>query len=125
MHRGHARAASVHRVTACALCAPGLDHQERFDLVLPEPQAEDSEEQRKARGYLYGATAELFWDEWAFRIGHMLPPRKPNQLEMGLRFWKYLGDQIEIEHNHTLFGQSVALRLVGYRNHVNGGRCPG
>src|SRR6185312_1090627 len=31
-----------------------------------------------ARGYSYGATAELYWDDWVVRLGRMLPPQLPN-----------------------------------------------
>jgi hypothetical protein len=71
-----------------------------------------------ARGYSWGATGELYWDDWAFRIGRITPPQNPNALAIDFRLWKYYGDQIEIEHDHKLLGQAGAVRLLGYRNHV-------
>ena len=71
-----------------------------------------------ARGYSWGATAELYWDDWAFRIGRITPPQTPNALPIDFRFWLYYGDEIEIEHDHVLLGQAGAVRLLGYRNHV-------
>ena len=75
-----------------------------------------------ARGYTVGATAELYWDDWVVRAGHLAPPQNPNGLPLDLRFWRYYGDTVEVEHDHVLFGQAGAVRLLGYRNHVFSGR---
>ncbi|MGZ5967490.1 MAG: carbohydrate porin [Polyangiales bacterium] len=75
-----------------------------------------------ARGYSWGGTAELYWDDWALRIGRMAPPLNPNSLEVDFRIDKHYGDQIEIEHDHVLFGQEGAVKLLAYRNQVVTGR---
>jgi hypothetical protein len=75
-----------------------------------------------ARGYSWGGTAELYWDEWALRYGRITPPQNPNQLPQDFRIWEHYGDQVELEHDHTLFGRPGAVRLLGYRNHVITGR---
>ena len=75
-----------------------------------------------ARGYSWGGTAELYWDEWALRYGRITPPKNPNQLPVDFRIWKYYGDQIELGHDHVLFGRPGAVRILGYRNHVSTGR---
>ena len=75
-----------------------------------------------ARGYAWGAMAELYWDDWAFRIGRMTPPHDPNQLPIDFRITKYYGDQAEVEHEHRLFGRPGAVRVLGYRNRENMGR---
>jgi hypothetical protein len=75
-----------------------------------------------ARGYSWGATAELDWDDWAVRVGRITPPQNPNQLAVDFRLWKYYGDQIELEHDHLLLGKPGAVRLLGYRNNVATGR---
>ena len=74
-----------------------------------------------ARGYTYGAALEWYWDDWAVRFAHTLPPKNPNQLPVDFRFWQYFGDQLEIEHDHTLFGLPGAVRVLGYRNRVHSG----
>ena len=74
-----------------------------------------------ARGYTYGAAVEWYWDDWAVRFAHTLPPKNPNQLPVDFRFWQYFGDQLEIEHDHTLFGLPGAVRLLGYRNRIHSG----
>ncbi len=71
-----------------------------------------------ARGYSWGGVAELYWDDWALRIGRITPPQEPNQLATDFRIWEYYGDQLELEHDHKVFGQSGAVRILGYRNHV-------
>jgi hypothetical protein len=75
-----------------------------------------------ARGYSWGATAELYWDDWAARIGRITPPQTPNSLPVDFRLWKFYGDQIELEHDHVLFGQGGAVRVLAYRNHVDTAR---
>jgi hypothetical protein len=75
-----------------------------------------------ARGYAWGAMAELDWDDWAFRVGRMTPPKDPNQLPIDFRVFKYYGDQAEIEHDHAILGHPGVVRLLGYRNRENMGR---
>jgi len=75
-----------------------------------------------ARGYSWGATAELYWDDWALRFGRITPPQNPNDLPQEFRIWEYYGDQVELTHSHVLFGQPGAVRLLGYRNRVFTGR---
>ena len=74
-----------------------------------------------ARGYTWGGVAELYWDDWALRYGRVAPPQNPNQLQEDFRIWEFYGDQIELEHDHTLLGKPGAVRILGYRNHVFSG----
>jgi hypothetical protein len=69
-----------------------------------------------ARGYTWGAMAELFYEEWAVRAGRFIPPKAPNQLPLDFRPFDVYGDQVEIEHHHTLGGHPGAVHLLGYRN---------
>ena len=75
-----------------------------------------------ARGYSWGGVAELYFDDWALRFGHITPPKHPNQLETDFRLWKYFGDNVELEHDHKILNQAGAVRVVGYRNNVDGGK---
>ncbi len=75
-----------------------------------------------ARGYTIGLLAEYYQDDWAFRVGHILPPADPNQLTLSFKPFTYYGDQIELEHKHFLYGQPGAVRVLGYRNRENMGR---
>lgn len=71
-----------------------------------------------ARGYSWGAVLEYFQEDWAVRAGRFIQPKVPNQLELDSKFFEYYGDQVEIEHTHTLSGQSGKLRFLIYRNHT-------
>ena len=75
-----------------------------------------------ARGYSWGGTAELYWDDWAVRLGRITPPQNPNQLAVNFNLTKQYGDQLEVQHDHQLLGQSGAVRVLAYRNRVNAGR---
>jgi hypothetical protein len=75
-----------------------------------------------ARGYSWGATAELYWDDWVLRLGRITPPQNPNQLAIDFRLWQFYGDEIELEHDYEIFGRTGAVRLLGYHNHVQTGR---
>ena len=72
-----------------------------------------------ARGYTWGALGELYWDHWALRASRAIAPQRPNQLPLDFHFWQYYGDQIEIEHQHTIHKLPGAIRVLGYRNHEN------
>lgn len=75
-----------------------------------------------ARGYTMGAVLEYFHDDWAVRFGHILAPQSPNQLNLDFRGFKYYGQQVEIEHKHTFYGQPGAVRILGYRNREKMGK---
>jgi len=75
-----------------------------------------------ARGYSWGAVAELYWDDWAVRLGRITPPRNPNELQIDFRIWKFYGDQLELEHDHVLLGKPGAVRILGFQNRVDSAR---
>ncbi len=75
-----------------------------------------------ARGYSYGAVGEIYWDNWAARFGRITPPKEPNQLPVDFRFWKYYGDQLEVEHSHKIGGRDGKVRMLAYRNHEDIGK---
>jgi hypothetical protein len=75
-----------------------------------------------ARGYAWGGVAELYWDDWSFRFGHITPPQEPNQLPLDFDLTKHFGEQIEASHTHQIFGQEGVLRVLGYRNVERMGR---
>lgn len=75
-----------------------------------------------ARGYSFGGTAELIWDDWALRIGRMAPPAEPNVLPLDPRIDQHYSDSFEMEHDHSIAGRKGAVRLLAYRNEEITGR---
>ncbi len=75
-----------------------------------------------ARGYSFGGSAELYYDDWAVRIGRMAPPRNPNTLELDFHLDQHYSDALELEHDHEIAGRRGAVRLLGYRNYEVTGR---
>ena len=69
-----------------------------------------------ARGYAYGAEAELWWDDFTLRASRLTVPLHPNQEAINFRVDQYYGDQIEIEHRHEIAGEHGGVHLLGYRN---------
>lgn len=75
-----------------------------------------------ARGYSWGAAAEVYLDDWVFRASRISPPINPNQLPVELRLDRFYGDAIEIEHQHTILDRDGAVRLLAFRNREVMGR---
>ena len=71
-----------------------------------------------ARGYSSGAVLEWYHDDWAVRFGRFIQPMEPNGQPMDYRIFKHYGDQLEVEHAHTLAGQPGKLRALLFRNHA-------
>jgi hypothetical protein len=69
-----------------------------------------------ARGYSWGLAGEYFHDEWALRAGRFLVPKTPNVLQLEHQFFKYYGDQVELERQHQLGGRPGKVQLLAYRN---------
>lgn len=69
-----------------------------------------------ARGFGWGFAAEWYKDEWALRFGRMTGPVLPNGLSVDQSITKHFGDQIELEHEHTLYGHPGKVRVLGWRN---------
>ena len=69
-----------------------------------------------ARGYTWGIAWERYHDDWAIRAGRFLQPRRPNQQTLDPALFRHYGDQIEIEHSHTLGAQPGKVRLLAFRN---------
>lgn len=69
-----------------------------------------------ARGFGVGFAAEWYRDDWVLRFGRMSGPKDPNMLPTDFQLGKHYGDQIEVEHDHTLLGQPGAVRVLAWRN---------
>lgn len=71
-----------------------------------------------ARGYSWGAVLEWYHDDWAVRFGRFVQPKEPNGQPLDYRIFKHYGDQLEIEHAHTIAGRPGKLRALVFRNHA-------
>lgn len=69
-----------------------------------------------SRGYTWGAALEYYHDNWAVRAGRFIQPKVPNQLALDQHIFMHYGDQIEVEHGHTLNGQPGKLRVLAFQN---------
>ncbi len=74
-----------------------------------------------ARGYTTGLVGELYFDDWAFRFGHIAGPKNPNDLFINFQMLSNYGQQVELEHKHVIKDQPGAIRILGYRNQENSG----
>lgn len=68
------------------------------------------------RGYTWGIAAELYRDDWAFRLGRYLVPKESNGMALDFNLFDHYGDNIEVEHRHVLRGLPGSIRLLAFRN---------
>lgn len=69
-----------------------------------------------ARGFGWGFAAEWYQDDWVLRLGRMTGPKEPNMLPIDKQITKHYGDQVELEHAHTLWNMPGKVRLLVWRN---------
>lgn len=69
-----------------------------------------------ARGYSNGVAVEYYHDAWAVRAARFMVPRQSNGLALDLNMGKHYGDQLELEHGHSLADQPGKVRLLAFRN---------
>lgn len=74
-----------------------------------------------ARGYSWGVAGEYYQDDWVFRAGRFMQPAESNGLPLDRRLLRYYGDQLEIEHAHSVNGLPGKARLLLFRNRARMG----
>jgi high affinity Mn2+ porin len=74
-----------------------------------------------ARGYTYGAVADLNQKRWALRWGWFLMPREANAKALEARFLHTFGTAVELETRHEILGQPGKLRWLAFANKANMG----
>lgn len=72
-----------------------------------------------ARGFGWGFAGEWYQGDWVLRFGRMTGPKEPNGTQVDFRIMKHYGDQVEVEHGHTLWEQPGKIRLLAFRNRAN------
>jgi len=75
-----------------------------------------------ARGYTWGAAAELYWDNWEVRVGRFAAPAQPNQLPLDFDLIHSYADQIELGRKFQIGPYPGEVRLLGFRDRENMGR---
>ena len=74
-----------------------------------------------ARGYTVGFAVEYYRDVWAFRFGHFAQPKESNGLALDYRLWAHFGENLEVEHQHALWGRKGSVRLMSFLNYAKMG----
>jgi high affinity Mn2+ porin len=74
-----------------------------------------------SRGYSWGFALEYFDEGWVLRAARFTMPKQSNSLALNPHILESFGDQIELEHSHTLGGKAGKLRLLAYRNQADMG----
>jgi hypothetical protein len=74
-----------------------------------------------ARGYTVGLAVEYYRDAWAFRFGHFAQPKQSNGLPLDYRLWAHFGEDLEVEHQYSLWGRSGSVRLITFLNYARMG----
>jgi high affinity Mn2+ porin len=75
-----------------------------------------------ARGYTWGAAVEYYRDDWVLRAGRFMQPAESNGLPLDKRIFRHYGDQVELEHVHSVGDQPGKLRVLAFRNRAVMGR---
>jgi len=74
-----------------------------------------------ARGYTVGLAVEYYRDDWVMRFGHFAQPKQSNGLALDYRLWAHFGENLEVEHRHTLWGRGGSVRLTPFLNYARMG----
>jgi len=69
------------------------------------------------RGYTWGIAAEYYHAAWALRLGRYLVPKESNGMAIDFNLFAHYGDNLEIEHRHSLHGREGRIRVLGFRNY--------
>ena len=70
------------------------------------------------KGYTYGAVVEWYQDAWITKAARLALPTVPNTANLDYTLHKDFIDQIELTHQHTIAGQSGALRALYYQQYA-------
>ncbi|WP_266159244.1 carbohydrate porin [Dyella silvatica] len=74
-----------------------------------------------ARAYTIGAAAELYWDDWAVRVGRFMEPKVANGPKLNYQIGRFHGDQFELEHDHKIGDLPGLVRVMVFRNRAFAG----
>ena len=72
-------------------------------------------------GYTWGLYFEYNTKNWAVRLASAMEPAQANQMALDTDIQQAHGDQIEVEHRHSINGHPGAVRVMYYENHADMG----
>ncbi len=70
------------------------------------------------KGYTYGVVAEWYQDDWILKAARLAMPTIPNTAQLDYSMTKDYGNQIELTHEHELWGKPGAVRALYYQQHA-------
>jgi len=71
-----------------------------------------------SKGYTYGVVAEWYQDDWILKAARLAMPTIPNTAQLDYSMSQDYGNQIELTHEHELWGQPGAVRALYYQQHA-------
>lgn len=74
-----------------------------------------------ARGYAYGGTVELFWNDWELRYGLFAMPEEANGFTFDRTFSHAHGQSLEAVRAWSLLDRPGKARIMGYLNDAHMG----
>ena len=75
----------------------------------------------EAKGYSVGVALEFYMDDWVVRMGRFEQPAESNGATLDPRIFRHYGDQLEIEHDHIIFGQTGLVKILVFHDRSNMG----
>lgn len=70
------------------------------------------------KGYTYGLVAEWYQDDWILRAAKLAMPTIPNTAQLDYSLTRDYANQVELTHEHELWGQPGAIRALYYQQHA-------
>ena len=71
-----------------------------------------------SKGYTYGVVAEWYQDDWILKAARLAMPTIPNTAQLDYSMSQDYGNQIELTHEHELWGKPGAVRALYYQQHA-------
>lgn len=70
------------------------------------------------KGYTYGAVAEWYQGDWILKAARLAMPTIPNTAQLDYSMTRDYANQVELTHEHELWGKPGAVRALYYQQHA-------
>lgn len=67
------------------------------------------------KGFTYGVVGEWYHHDWTLRAGRLAIPVVPNTMDLDYTLSQDYTDQVEVTHQHKLWGQPGAIRALVFQ----------